>query len=561
MTGGSIYQILKSDSSENNFLEQNPQISFFKVVYRKYTTFSIDNIILETISKSSIQYSSDSSITCDISRDGNLLKQLYLTLELPNIYSGKALNGNFYEFKWIENIGINIFKNIKFRINDQLIENLHSDYINIWKELHLTDDEKNIFNRCIGHEPELYDPKNGSGQNGLYPHAIKGSTNTETANNTEQFFNNNDTSNVITSMNEVDESITMPSIPSKKIKVPLPFFFSHNTGSALPLAALQYSPCNLILEMRKFRDLYTILETDTNNSYVKKRVKPTDEDAYHKISNFTKPSISSDDNINIKLKIEGEYIQLNTEEIRRFCVNSHEYLIEQVKNLDQDGFPVMSSTTNTSLKNIHSLNGPVKYLSWVIKRNDLNRVNIWNNYSNWINDIPPYSRQYINGRKYLQENSLQNNTTIDSIQDKYYDISKNRDIFFSYDGNGHKGKFNYIYLKKNILTNFKLILDGEHTRIDKDIDYFGKQQIQQYFKKDVKNGIYVYSFSLNPLEFQPSGCCNFTNIRTTIELTKEIMEGFGDNFPVGYDYKCYIYAVNYNILVIKSGMGNLKFIS
>ena len=102
MTGGSIYQILKSNSSENNFLEQNPQISFFKVVYRKYTTFAIDNIVLDTISKSSIQYNSDSSITCDISRDGNLLKQLYLTFELPNIYSGKAVNGNFYEFKWIE---------------------------------------------------------------------------------------------------------------------------------------------------------------------------------------------------------------------------------------------------------------------------------------------------------------------------------------------------------------------------------------------------------------------------------------------------------------------------
>ena len=42
--------------------------------------------------------------------------------------------------------------------------------------------------------------------------------------------------------------------------------------------------------------------------------------------------------------------------------------------------------------------------------------------------------------------------------------------------------------------------------------YFNKQQMYQHFKKKPKDGIYVYSFALNPLEFQPSGNCNFSTV-------------------------------------------------
>ena len=328
---------------------------------------------------------------------------------------------------------------------------------------------------------------------------------------------------------------------------------------ALPLVALQYTPCYVVIEMRQCKDLYTILETDATKTYVNKRIKPTD-DSNHIISNFTKQSISVDSNIKLNIQLEGEYIQLNESEKNRFSLNSHEYLIEQVKNLNQDGYPIMSGETEPVF-NIYNLNNPVKYLTWIVKRNDLNKVNIWNNYTNWIHDIPPYSRQYINSRKYLQENSLKNNTTIDSINEQYYDIDKDRPIFFTYGNEDHQNKYNNIYLKKNILTNFKLTLDGEHIRIDKDIEYFSKQQIHQFFKKQVKDGIYVYSFSLNPLDFQPSGCCNFSNVKSTISLTKDMMDDFGDTHTVGYDFKCYIYAINYNIFIIKSGMGGLKFIN
>ena len=93
------------------------------------------------------------------------------------------------------------------------------------------------------------------------------------------------------------------------------------------------------------------------------------------------------------------------------------------------------------------------------------------------------------------------------------------------------------------------------SRIDKDIEYFEKQQPYQHFKTNPKDGIFVYSFSLNPLEYQPSGCCNFSNIvKPKIYFRKQIQENFSE-----YNYRAFLYVINYNIFIIKNGVGNLKF--
>ena len=163
MAGGVLYQLSNySFNSKNNYLEIDPEISFFKVVYRRHTRFAIENIILNDLTRTKLNYSEKIISKCNISRNADLLSNLYLTFELPNIYSGSYTNESYtsnYEFKWIENIGINICNYIKLNIDSNTIDSLTSDYINIWKELILSDDEKQIFNKNIGHIEELYDPK------------------------------------------------------------------------------------------------------------------------------------------------------------------------------------------------------------------------------------------------------------------------------------------------------------------------------------------------------------------------------------------------------------------
>ena len=123
-------------------------------------------------------------------------------------------------------------------------------------------------------------------------------------------------------------------------------------------------------------------------------------------------------------------------------------------------------------------------------------------------------------------------------------------------GDDHKvsGRFdstNY----KNTTTTFKLILNG-HARFEKqNIDYFTRYQPMKYHtgrsRGDNHDEIAVYSFGLKPEEHQPSGTCNFSRID---DVRLEII---GLNNAGSQDM--HIYAVNYNVLRIMSGMGGLAY--
>lgn len=549
MTVGALYQIKNyNTNSANNFLELNPQISFFKTVYRKHSRFALENIAINELSRSKLSFNETVIITCDIPRNGDLLKNLFFTFELPDIYSGSFTDSTNnitenYNFQWIKNIGTNIFNYVALKINDQIIDKLYGDYINIWKELCLNNTEKNTFNQNIGHEAELYDPKNGLGQNGKYPNAIDSGTNTN-AEQSARWENHNYKVLSNSNLSLIDNiSNVFPSILGRKIKVPLPFSFCLNSGLAIPLIALQYCIVSIELEMKPFKDLYTIIDPDSTNVSIdgtsinsfRKRVKPSTSNSNHEITNFT---LNYD--YNIKPNIECEYVFLDQEERKRFALYDHEYLIEQTKLVNKDGVELKTSVEQTETKVMPAFN-PVKYLTWVVKRDDMSKINEWNNYSNWVNEnVPPYSNAYY-------------------YEDRFYNLIDNKEIFFNPKSTvvNHQNLFNKENLKRNILTGVKLEFDG-NSRIDKNIEYFEGQQIYQHFKTNPKKGIYVYSFSLNPLDFQPSGNCNFSNIyNVKMFFKKNIQENLGSM----YNYRAYIYTISYNILVIKNGTANLKFVN
>jgi len=74
------------------------------------------------------------------------------------------------------------------------------------------------------------------------------------------------------------------------------------------------------------------------------------------------------------------------------------------------------------------------------------------------------------------------------------------------------------------------------------------------------NPINVYSFALRPEEHQPTGTCNFSRIDTATLVFDTIASGGAGTYPSkAYPYAFRIYAVNYNILRIMSGMGGLAY--
>ena len=526
---GALYQIKNYNKNlKNNYLEVNPQISFFKVVYRKYSRFAIENKEINEFSRNTLNYDENININCDIPRNADLLKNIYFTFELPHIYSGNFTNNNItenYEFQWIKNIGTNIFDYVSLKVNDQEINRLYFDYINIWKELTLSDSNKKIYDKNIGNEKELYDPKNAIGNNGNYPNI----TISDTTINQSNKWRNHHSKIVSTSSANFDFDKAIPSIIGRKIRVPLPFWFSENTGLALPLIAMQYSILNIEIELRAFKDLYTIIDVNSSNANsFRKRIKPSNE-TYQKIEQFT-----NNYNMNINPKIEAEYIYLDEEERTRFALYDHEYLITQPFLTNKNGESFVQSSEEIKCKLIPALN-PVKYLTWVIKRDDMTKINEYNNYSNWvIENIPPYSHQY-------------------TYETMYYNLSDSKDMFYNIDSDN--ANFTLQNLKKNVITEVRLELDGVN-RIDKKADYFEKQQINEYFKTNCKDGIFVYTFSINPNEYQPSGCINFANVgKSNLFLKKNVSE------LTEYNYKVFIYIITYNILLIKNGTASLKFVN
>lgn len=99
----------------------------------------------------------------------------------------------------------------------------------------------------------------------------------------------------------------------------------------------------------------------------------------------------------------------------------------------------------------------------------------------------------------------------------------------------------------------KLIFEGQELFNTKDAKFFRTVVPYQRHTNVPNNFIYLYSFSLNPEEFQPSGSCNFSRIDSQM-LYLEISDQLIDPIIT-------IFATNYNILNISGGMAGIEYSS
>jgi hypothetical protein len=214
------------------------------------------------------------------------------------------------------------------------------------------------------------------------------------------------------------------------------------------------------------------------------------------------PEISSIPNFGATLWVD--YIFLDTDERRRFAQLSHEYLIEQLQFTGTEDLK-MSEGNRYRL----NFNHPCKELVWVAKKDGLS-VNSWYDYAG-------------DG---LMESMM------DSDEDKIKNLS------------------DAIYPKgANPLTNCLLQLNGNDRFAARDGGYFNYVQPYQHHTNIPTNkGINVYSFALKPEEHQPSGTLNMSRIDTAVLSLKSSVAG-----------NIQIYALNYNVLRIMSGMGGLAY--
>ena len=434
--GGGLLQLV-AYGAQDVYLTGNPQITFFKVVYRRHTNFAIE-AIAQTFNGTPAY---GNRVTCQISRNGDLIHRMYLSLLMPSA-PGQLCAG----------YGLRVINNVEIEIGGQKIDKHYSHWLYIWNELSLPKSKRDGYNRMVG-----MSGNSGSGE-----------------------------------------------LNSQTLNIPLEFWFCRNVGLALPLIALQYHEVKLNFQF----------ETAANCAGASGQtlVFPT-------------------------ATLWVDYIFLDTDERRRFAQLSHEYLIEQLQFTGSENVPTTGvASTLGKINPKLTFNHPCKELVWFIKKTGATAETNNNNWFNYTTYLTP-------------SGGTLGATAALTIPYKYnFDTYTLRSVPTSaVEAAG--------LVLKNMVRTAKLTLNGNERFTERTGTYFNLVQPFQHHENTPTNaGINVYSFALKPEEHQPSGTLNMSRIDTaTLNIEYETVLTASESAFLN------VYAVNYNVLRILSGMGGLAY--
>jgi hypothetical protein len=265
--GGGLMQLV-AYGAQDVYLTGNPQITFFKVVYRRHTNFS-----MECIEQPLDSARFGGRYTVQVLRNGDLAGRMYLKVTLPSLvlqqngvnvnnYAGRCIDDRPGALAWIRRVGHALINNIECTVGGSQVDKHWGTWYDLWYELTHTEEQTRGYNKLIGDVPEL--------------------------------------------------TVLDNNLPEYTLYVPLQFWFNRNTGLALPLIALQYHEVRFNIE---FTQRQYLLNT---------------QGIAQQVQNIVAGNGGSTTDI-VDASILVDYIYLDQEERRRMAQVGHEYLIEQVQ--------------------------------------------------------------------------------------------------------------------------------------------------------------------------------------------------------------------------------------
>lgn len=202
--GGGLVQ-LAAYGSQDIYLTTNPEITYFKAVYRRYTNFAMESI--HQVVEGNIDFGGN--ITVVISRNGDLVGNITLQLHLFDPKPFIQNSDSFDYCGWIQGVGNYIVNNANINIGGSQIDQQYGKWMDIWSELNLSTSQLDGYGTMTG--------KN-------YSSAIW-------------------------------QPYDVTTEPDNLLSIPLTFWFCRNPGLAIPLIALQYHEVRLQVQFEKFTNL------------------------------------------------------------------------------------------------------------------------------------------------------------------------------------------------------------------------------------------------------------------------------------------------------------------
>jgi hypothetical protein len=533
--GGGLMQLV-AYGAQDVYLTGKPQITFWKVTYRRYTNFAMESIE-QTFNG---QADFGRRVQCTISRNGDLAYRTYLQVTLPEINqsmkntSGSAANGVYA--RWLDFPGEQLVSQVEVEIGGQRIDRQYGDWMHIWNQLTLTSEQQRGYYKMIGNTTQLTFITDPSFSN------IDGPCDSD-----------------------APRQVCAPrnALPETTLYVPFQFWFCRNPGLALPLIALQYHEVKINLDIRPIDEcLWAVGSLAADSGSVKVTA------AYNQSL--------------VAASLYVDYVFLDTDERRKMAQNPHEYLIEQLQFTGDES--VGSSSNKIKL----NFNHPCKELVWVVQPDQnvdycssleggthLYRVLGAQpfNYTDAVDALPNAIHAFggplsvaATSQAFIDADGLFNDAGAVDVSTSFWwnnptglPYSAPQLGFNGIQDSGVSDAGTFVLAEtsldmhcwgENPVVTAKLQLNGQDRFSEREGTYFDLVQPYQHHTRNPDTGINVYSFSLRPEEHQPSGTCNFSRIdNATLQmvLSNATVEGTKTA-------KVRVYATNYNVLRIMSGI-------
>ena len=592
--GGGLMQLV-AYGAQDVYLTGNPQITFWKVTYRRYTNFAIESIE-QTFNG---QADFGRRVTCIISRNGDLAYRTYLQITLPEINQlmGNAASvssgRNSVYARWLDFPGEQLIAQVEVEIGGQRIDRQYGDWMHIWNQLTMTSEQQRGYFKMIGNTTQLTFI-------------------------TDPSFADVDGPCDSTAPRQV--CAPRNALPETTLYVPFQFWFCTNPGLALPLIALQYHEVKINLDLRPIDEcLWAVTSLSCNTT----QGLPNSPLNQRNVGTPVTATIAYNQSL-VAASLYVDYVFLDTDERRRFAQNPHEYLITQLQFTGDES--VGSSSNKIKL----NFNHPVKELIWVVQPDqnvdycssllcDATLFKVLGaqpfNYTDAVDALPNAihafggpdatagAGAFIDARGLFQDagamdeyigagftgywhGGVYNNALNEpnfggpAIELNAADSANQANVLASLglssldqftgtrpnhnQGSSVSDAGTFVLSEtsldmhcwgQNPVVVAKLQLNGQDRFSEREGSYFSWVQPYQVHTRCPDEGINVYSFALRPEEHQPSGTCNFSRIdNATLQLVLSNATVEGTRTA-----KVRVYATNYNVLRIMSGMGGLAY--
>jgi hypothetical protein len=521
--GGGLLQLV-AYGAQDAYITGNPHITFWKVLYKRHTNFAMEAFRVNFTGKP--QYGQ--RVVAVINRNADLMYKTYLEVQLPDTVTANVKWTAAFERR----LGYQLLKKIEVEIGGQIIDTHYGEWLYLWENLTSNFDNSVKLDSMLG--------------------GYLGGTETS--------------------------AVSCGGRPAI-LYIPLQFWFCRNPGLALPLIALQYHEVRINVTLNSAVDLVTGTAGSSGS--------------------VSTNAVSLPQLTDMSLYID--YIYLDVDERRRFAQQSHEYLIDQLQ------FGLQQTITTSSARIDLTLNHPVKELVWVFqdaRKTDcaselttnagftqpfsyddiVNRARLQINgqdrfderYGDYFWKVQPY--QHHTGGAFWPTRSQVTSTTASTVT--FDSCTITGDVInvggtkggtsgaFIVEGSVVTSSVSGVIAPGTIVSAFGTGsgLTGTYnvsepsltagTNVNAGTLTFTLPNVNY---APHLNPINVYSFAIQPEEHQPSGTCNFSRIDTTTLVFDSIAAAGIAKPTKSTPFNFRLYAVNYNIFRVMSGMGGLAY--